>query len=115
LPLGSVQTRRQIQCVKEFETYFLPQCLVFSHKPASDVDKKTGRFTVEQHLKRQRHMIHGAEARVLKHIPKIVHKICERLIKLCNAGPIYDIKDDYNFTKNFLAADIENAKAGNAR
>ena len=31
---GAVQTRRQIECVKEFESYFLPQCLVFSHKPA---------------------------------------------------------------------------------
>ena len=40
---GCVQTRRQIECVKEFETYFLPQCLVFSNKPPGDADKKTGR------------------------------------------------------------------------
>ena len=26
---NAVQTRRQIACVKEFETYFLPQCIIY--------------------------------------------------------------------------------------
>ena len=71
-----VQTRRQIQCVKEFETYFLPQvksfsirffpacnqnnftqnisfqCVVYSTKPPNERDKKLGRFPVETCLKR---------------------------------------------------------------
>ena len=34
---GAVQTRRQIECVKEFESYFLPQCLVFSLKPTGEI------------------------------------------------------------------------------
>ena len=81
---GAVQTRRQIDCVKEFESYFLPQCLIFSHKSAGDPDRKTGRFSVEQCLKRQKYILHGYEARSLKYIPKLVFRVCERIIKLCN-------------------------------
>ena len=83
---GSVQTRRQIDCVKEFESYFLPQCLVFSAKLAGDPDKKAGRFTLEHCLKRQKYVLHGFEARSLKHLPKLVYRVCERLIKLCDDG-----------------------------
>ena len=81
---GAVQTRRQIDCVKEFESYFLPQCLVFSTKAPGDPDRKAGRFTIEQCLKRQKYVLHGYEARSLKYIPKLVYKVCERIIKLCN-------------------------------
>ena len=81
---GAVQTRRQIDCVKEFESYFLPQCLVFSSKLPGDPDKKAGRFSIEQYLKRQKYVLHGYEARSLKHIPKLIFRVCERLIKLCN-------------------------------
>ena len=81
---GAVQTRRQIDCVKEFESYFLPQCLIFSNKPTGDPDRKTGRFSVEQCLKRQKYVLHGYEARSLKYIPKLVFRVCERIIKLCN-------------------------------
>ena len=81
---GAVQTRRQIDCVKEFESYFLPQCLVFSSKAPGDPARKAGRFTIEQCLKRQKYVLHGYEARSLKYIPKLVYKVCERIIKLCN-------------------------------
>ena len=81
---GAVQTRRQIDCVKEFESYFLPQCLIFSSKPPGDPDKKSGRFSIEQCLKRQKYVLHGYEARSLKHIPKLIFRVCERIIKLCN-------------------------------
>jgi hypothetical protein len=37
--------------------------------------RKLGRFSVEVHLKRQKRVLHGAEARVLKHIPKIIFKV----------------------------------------
>jgi protein tyrosine phosphatase domain-containing protein 1 len=69
---NSVQTRRQIDCVKEFEAFFLPQCLIFSASRTSD--KKSAPFTIEQHLKRQKMVLHGFEARALKHIPKIVYR-----------------------------------------
>ena len=81
---GAVQTRRQIDCVKEFESYFLPQCLIFSSKGSETLDRKAGRFTNEQCLKRQKYVLHGYEARSLKYIPKLVFRVCERIIKLCN-------------------------------
>ena len=79
---NAVQTRRQIACVKEFETYFLPQCIVYSLKPAGERDKKLGRFALEVCLKRQKFLVHGYEARALRHLPKLVFLICERLGKL---------------------------------
>ena len=100
---NAVQTRRQISCVKEFETYFLPQCIVYSLKPIGERDKKLGRFTLELTLKRQKFLVHGFEARILKHIPKLLYVICERLVKLCDSsGNVYDVNDENNFVKNFL-------------
>lgn len=107
---GAVQTRRQIECVKEFEAYFLPQCLMFSLKPAGDPDRKQGRFSIEHALKRQKYVVHGFEARALKYIPKIVFKICERLLRLCNCGPAYSA-DLANFTKMFISYKFD-AKGG---
>lgn len=49
--------------MKEFEAFFLPQCLIFSLKPKNDPDRKAAPFAIEQHLKRQRMVIHGFEAR----------------------------------------------------
>ena len=100
---NAVQTRRQISCVKEFETYFLPQCIVYSLKPPGERDKKLGRFTLELSLKRQKFLVHGFEARILKHIPKLLYVICERLVRLCDSsGTVYDVNDEHNFVKNFL-------------
>ena len=100
---NAVQTRRQISCVKEFETYFLPQCIVYSQKPPGERDKKLGRFTLELTLKRQKFLVHGFEARILKHIPKLLYVICERLVKLSDSnGTVYDVNDEHNFVKNFL-------------
>ena len=70
-------------------------------KPVGDTDKKQGRFSVETSLKRQKYVVHGFEARALKHIPKLVFKICERLLKLSNSH--YYTADMENFTKNFVA------------
>ena len=78
------------------------QCMVFSLKPVGDTDKKLGRFSVEQSLKRQKYVVHGFEARALKHIPKLIFKIGERMLKLCNCGPQYSA-DLENFTKKFVA------------
>ena len=44
----------------------------FSNRTSSD--KKSAPFTIEQHLKRQKMVLHGFEARALKHIPKIVYR-----------------------------------------
>ena len=85
------------------------QCLVFSLKPVGDNDKKQGRFSVETSLKRQKYVVHGFEARALKHIPKLVFKICERLLRLSNSH--YYSTDMENFTKNFVAYKYD-AKGG---
>ncbi len=62
------------------------------------------RFTLEQHIKRQRMVIHGFEARALKYIPKIIHRICERLLKLSGCGPEYSVDaEEATFTRSFLA------------
>ena len=100
---NAVQTRRQISCVKEFETYFLPQCIVYSMKPVTERDKRLGRFTLELSLKRQKFLVHGFEARILKHIPKLLYVICERLVKLCDTGGnVYDVNDENSFIRKFL-------------
>ena len=78
-------------------------------KPVGDTDKKQGRFSVETSLKRQKYVVHGFEARALKHIPKLVFKICERLLKLSNSQ--YYTADMENFTKNFVAYKYD-AKGG---
>ena len=105
---NAVQTRRQIACVKEFETYFLPHCVVYSNKPPGEKDKKLGRFPIEVCLKRQKFLIHGYEARTLKYIPKILYVICERLIKLCDlSGYVYNV-NVCNFTRNFLVYKMSN-------
>ena len=97
-----MQTRRQISCVKEFESYFLPQCIIYSLKPVGERDKKLGRFTLEVCLKRQKFLVHGFEAKTLKHIPKLLYVICERLIRLCdNNDNVYDVNKT-NFVRNFL-------------
>ncbi len=48
----------QIDCVKEFETFFLPQCLVFSNKPPTEVDRKLGRWVGILGRRRHSHGIH---------------------------------------------------------
>ena len=105
---GSVQTRRQIDCVKEFEAYFLPQCLIFSSKPPKDPDRRGGRFSIESHLKRQKHVLHGFEARSLKHIPKLMFTLCERLLRLTGCNPTYAADSEENFTKQFVASNFDN-------
>ncbi|XP_023322024.1 protein tyrosine phosphatase domain-containing protein 1 isoform X3 [Eurytemora carolleeae] len=106
---NAVQTRGQIATVKEFETFFLPQCLVYSTKPPAERDRKVGRFTVETCLKRQKYISHGYEARTLKYIPKILYVLCERIIRLCDEGnKSYDV-NVCNFTRKFLAFKINNS------
>ena len=99
---NAVQTRGQIACVKEFETFILPQCLLFSSKPPGDRDKKLGRFNLDTCLKRQKFIVHGYEARALKHIPKLLYVIYERLLRLCDARNVGYNVNVSNFTRQFL-------------
>ncbi|XP_068719104.1 protein tyrosine phosphatase domain-containing protein 1-like [Montipora capricornis] len=73
----AIQTRAQIQCVIDFTNFLHYLWVVF---PSCAPGAK--RFTLQQYLKRQKHLLHGMEARNLKHIPKVVYVCCCRLLEL---------------------------------
>nr|XP_022301729.1 protein tyrosine phosphatase domain-containing protein 1-like isoform X2 [Crassostrea virginica] len=90
---GAIQTRGQMQCIQEFEQYLKPFRVVFASRLRAS--KKTGisnwspgshEFTLQQYLNRQKHILHGYEARKLKHVPKILYVVCEKLLQLANLG-----------------------------
>jgi hypothetical protein len=78
---GAIQTRSQLSCIQEFAKYLVPLRVVFS-----SVDSNAYDFTLGQYLIRQKHMLHGFEARTLKYIPKIIFVVCERLLELAKKG-----------------------------
>ncbi|GFS63766.1 protein tyrosine phosphatase domain-containing protein 1 [Trichonephila clavipes] len=104
---SSIQTRSQICCVQQFAQFILPLFVVFTN-----VVSKGAPFTLNQHLARQKRIIHGLEARQLKFIPKILYIICERLLHLANCNmlsPIlqqicYDMDSPVSFSNYFLSA-----------
>ncbi|GIX86637.1 protein tyrosine phosphatase domain-containing protein 1 [Caerostris extrusa] len=82
----AIQTRSQITCVQQFAQFILPLFIVFTN-----VVSKGQPFTLNQHLARQKRIIHGFEARQLKFIPKILYIICERLLHLANCNMLSPI------------------------
>ncbi|CAG5118219.1 unnamed protein product, partial [Candidula unifasciata] len=58
---GAIQTKQQINICRQFETYLKPFFIIFSEIDA---------VSFNQFLTRQRHLLHGYEARKLKNIPK---------------------------------------------
>ena len=64
-------------------------CIICSMKPITERDKKLGRFSLEVCLKRQKFLVHGFEAKTLKHIPKLLYVICERLVRLSDSNRYY--------------------------
>ncbi|XP_047635297.1 protein tyrosine phosphatase domain-containing protein 1 isoform X3 [Phacochoerus africanus] len=80
---NSIQTRGQLLCVREFTQFLIPLRNVFSC-----CDPKAHAVTLGQYLIRQRHLLHGYEARLLKHIPKIIHLICKLLLDLAEDRPV---------------------------
>ncbi|XP_078090753.1 protein tyrosine phosphatase domain-containing protein 1 [Mustelus asterias] len=72
----SIQTRTQINLVFDFAQF------VDSHRTIfTDVSSHAHPVTLQQHLHRQRHLLHGYEARNLKHVPKIVDFVCKKLLQ----------------------------------
>ncbi|KAM9700512.1 protein tyrosine phosphatase domain-containing protein 1 isoform 2-T2 [Dama dama] len=80
---NSIQTRGQLLCVREFTQFLTPLRNIFSC-----CDPKAHAVTLAQYLIRQRHMLHGYEARLLKHIPKIIHLVCKLLLDLAENRPV---------------------------
>lgn len=71
---NSIQTRGQLLCVREFAQFLIPLRNVFCCS-----EPKASAVTLSQYLTRQRHLLHGYEARQLKHVPKIVQLVCQLL------------------------------------
>lgn len=80
---NSIQTRGQLLCVREFTQFLIPLRNIFSC-----CDPKAHAVTLTQYLTRQRHLLHGYEARHLKHVPKIIHLVCKLLLSLAENRPI---------------------------
>ncbi|XP_036387086.1 protein tyrosine phosphatase domain-containing protein 1 [Megalops cyprinoides] len=74
---NSIQTRGQLLCVREFAQFLVPLRNVFSC-----AEPKANPVTLSQYLTRQRHLLHGYEARQLKNTPKIVHVVCKLLLDI---------------------------------
>lgn len=74
---NSIQTRGQLLCVREFAQFLVPLRSVFSC-----AEPKAGAVTLSQYLTRQRHLLHGYEARQMKNVPKIVQLVCRLLVDI---------------------------------
>lgn len=74
---NSIQTRGQLLCVREFAQFLVPLRSVFSC-----AEPKAHSVTLSQYLTRQRHMLHGYEARQMKNMPKIIHLLCRLLLDI---------------------------------
>ncbi|NXO22742.1 PTPC1 protein, partial [Cisticola juncidis] len=74
---NSIQTRGQLLCVREFSQFLVPLRSVFAC-----CEPRAPAVTLAQYLTRQRHLLHGYESRLLKHVPKLVHLVCKLLLDL---------------------------------
>ncbi|XP_013889194.1 protein tyrosine phosphatase domain-containing protein 1 isoform X2 [Austrofundulus limnaeus] len=74
---NSIQTRGQLLCVREFAQFLVPLRSIFSC-----AEPKTSAVNLSQYLIRQRHLLHGYEARQMKNVPKIVQLVCRLLLNI---------------------------------
>ncbi|XP_073475357.1 protein tyrosine phosphatase domain-containing protein 1-like [Aquarana catesbeiana] len=74
---GSIQTGSQVSLVCDFALFLSSQWPVFPQAPLGHRS-----FTLAQYLVQQRNLLHGQEARSLRHLPKPVVVICRRLAQL---------------------------------
>jgi len=79
----AVQTRQQMACVRSFAAFLRPLQVIYPHQHLSIPYE----FTLTQFLRRQRHLLHGLEARYLHHIPKLIFVVGQRIVGLVGAAP----------------------------
>ncbi|XP_072003712.1 protein tyrosine phosphatase domain-containing protein 1-like isoform X3 [Engystomops pustulosus] len=90
---GSIQTGSQVSVVCDFSLFLSSQWTVFSN-----LTPGYPAFTLPQYLVRQRHLLHGQEARSFRHLPKPVVVICRRLAQLAGGrrarGPWVELEKE---------------------
>ncbi|XP_042346960.1 protein tyrosine phosphatase domain-containing protein 1 [Plectropomus leopardus] len=74
---NSIQTRGQLNCVRQFVQFLAPLRSVFSC-----AEPRFNPVTLSQYLNRQRHILHGSERKELRHLPKIVQLVSRLLIDI---------------------------------
>lgn len=74
---GSIQTRGQLRCVRDFVQFLAPLRSVFSC-----AEPRFNPVTLSQYLNRQRHILHGYERKELRYLPKIVQLVCRLLLDI---------------------------------
>ncbi len=72
---NSIQTRGQLQCVRQFAQFLVPLRNVFAN-----AEPRVPPVTLSQYLIRQKNILHGYEARKLRYVPKLVPLICRLLL-----------------------------------
>nr|CAB3265274.1 protein tyrosine phosphatase domain-containing protein 1-like [Phallusia mammillata] len=82
---NSIQTRGQIACVHEFWQFLRPLRIVFPQ-----VVPHSKRLSLKQFLIRQNHLLHGFESRELRHTPKLVHVVCNKLSTMVKSSSSSD-------------------------
>uniref|UniRef100_A0A914UI04 Uncharacterized protein n=1 Tax=Plectus sambesii TaxID=2011161 RepID=A0A914UI04_9BILA len=73
---NSIQSKDQIELIYHFAEFLKP--LKAIHRPDLDLTA---------YLNQQQLILHGVEARILRHIPKIAYVVCERLLELAGIHP----------------------------
>ncbi|XP_066529091.1 protein tyrosine phosphatase domain-containing protein 1, partial [Hoplias malabaricus] len=76
---NSIQTRGQLICVRQFAQFLVPLRNLFAH-----AEPQTSPVTLSQYLIRQKHILHGYEARQLRYVPKLVPLICKLLMDIAD-------------------------------
>ncbi|KAK2885978.1 hypothetical protein Q8A67_016815 [Cirrhinus molitorella] len=74
---NSIQTRGQLQCVRQFAQFLVPLRNVFANAAP-----RVPPVTLSQYLIRQKHILHGYEARKLRYMPKLIPLICRLLLDI---------------------------------
>ncbi|XP_077403881.1 protein tyrosine phosphatase domain-containing protein 1 [Vanacampus margaritifer] len=74
---GSIQTRSQLSCVREFVQFLVPLRSVFS-----STEPRSQPVNLTQYLNRQRHILHGLERKELRYLPKIVQLVSRLLLDI---------------------------------
>ncbi|KAM4609757.1 protein tyrosine phosphatase domain-containing protein 1 [Polymixia lowei] len=74
---NSIQTRGQLQCVRQFAQFLVPLRCVFSC-----AEPRSNPVTLSQYLIRQGHMLHGYERRELRYLPKMIQLVSRLLMDI---------------------------------